>query len=351
MRIAAGGVVSLVAAATLGLHAADPVPKPITAVDGIAVGHHTLPERPTGCTVVVVDGDGAVGGVSQRGAAPGTRETDLLDPANTVERVNAIVLSGGSAFGLDSAAGVVRWLEEKGRGFRTAAGVVPIVPAAVIYDLNVGNGRIRPGADCGYRAAVNATRGPVAEGSVGAGTGATIGKLGSAAAGQRLSPMKGGVGTAALTLPGGLTVGAIAVVNAVGDVIDPRTGAVVAGVRRADGTLADARVLLRSGALLPPAPGRNTTIAVVATNARLSKAQAHRLAMMADDGLARAINPSHTPADGDTVFALATGHWTGSADVTVIGGLAAEVLADAIVRAATTATGVAGYPARRDLPR
>lgn len=326
----------------------------ITAVAGIKTGHHTLSLRPTGCTVVLVDGDGAVGGVSQRGAAPGTRETDLLDPLNMVERVNAIVLTGGSAFGLDSASGVVRWLEERNFGFPTGAGKVPIVPAAVIFDLNVGsNPKVRPTADCGYRAASNATAGPIAEGSVGAGTGATVGKIAGGGPGGRSAKygaMKGGVGTASATLPNGLVVAAIAVVNSVGDVINPKTGQVVAGVRHADGTLADARALIRSGALFPPAqPGQNTTIAVVATNAKLSKVQAGRLALMADDGLARSLNPSHTTGDGDTVFALATGRWSGTADLTTIGSLAAEVLSEAIVRGVTQAKGLPGFPAVRDL--
>lgn len=323
---------------------------------GIRVGHHTLVQRPTGCTVVLVEGDGAVGGVSQRGAAPGTRETDLLDPLNLVERVNAVVLTGGSAFGLDSATGAVRWLEEHGHGFPTAGGKVPIAPAAVIYDLLVGrNPKVRPGADCGYKAAAAATPGPVKEGTVGAGAGATVGKLGAGLAipphpRGTLRPMKGGVGSTSVTLPSGLVVGAIAVVNAAGDVIDPRSGALVAGILRPDGTLADTRALLRSGALLPQAqPGQNTTIAVVATNARLTKAQANRMALMADDGLARALNPSHTTSDGDTVFALATGKWTGRGDVTTIGSLAAELLADAIVRAVREATGLPGIPAVRDL--
>ena len=323
----------------------------ITAVPGIKVGHYTLTQRPTGCTVVLVDAEGAVGGVSQRGAAPGTRETDLLDPLNMVDRVNAVVLTGGSAFGLDSASGAVRWLEEHGFGFNTGVARVPIVPAAVIFDLNVGNNpKVRPAADCGYRAAAAATDRPVVEGSVGAGAGATVGKIGGSAPGGRYGAMKGGVGTGSVTLPNGLIVGAIVVVNAVGDVINPHTGRVVAGVRNADGSLADARALLRSGALLPPAtPGRNTTIAVVATNARLSKAQAGRMALMADDGLARALNPSHTNGDGDTVFALATGRWSGSADITTIGALAAEALSEAIMRAVTEAKGLPGYPAVRDL--
>ncbi len=324
----------------------------LTAVDGIRVGHFTLRERPTGCTVILADGEGAVGGVSQRGGAPGTRETDLLDPANLVERVNAIVLSGGSAFGLDAAQGVVRYLEERSIGYKTGAGVVPIVPAAILFDLGFGgDAKVRPTADCGYKAAVAATSGAVQEGNVGAGAGATVGKMGGVGpAGVRRLPMKAGIGSASITMADGLAVSAIVAVNAVGDIIDPLTGQVVAGARNPDGTLADMRTLLRGGSnLTPPRVGENTTIAVVATNARLTKAQASRMASMADDGLARAIYPSHTIGDGDTVFALATGTWTGAPNLTVVGALAAEVLAEAIVRAATQAAGLGGLPAARDL--
>ena len=319
----------------------------LTAVEGLAVGHYTLSERPTGCTVVIVDGD-AVGGVSQRGGAPGTRETDLLNPLNMVDKVNAVVLAGGSAFGLDAATGTVRWLEEHDVGWDVRIAKVPIVAAAILFDLPVGgNPRIRPTADCGYKAAAAATTGPVAEGSVGAGAGATVGKLGGGA-----RSMKAGIGTASITLPNGLVVAAIVAVNAVGDIIDPSTGRVVAGVRNADGTLADARAMLRSGASVEgPRAGEHTTIGVVATNARLTKAQVSRMALMADDGYARAIAPSHTNGDGDTMFSLATGRWSGTADITVIGALAAEATASAVVRAATQATGVAGIPAARDLKR
>jgi L-aminopeptidase/D-esterase-like protein len=320
----------------------------LTAVPGIRVGHHTLSERPTGCTVVLVDGD-AVGGVSQRGGSPGTRETDLLDPLNAVDKVNAVVLSGGSAFGLDAATGVAKWLDERGVGWPTGGGPVPIVLGAILYDLGVGsNPKVRPTADCGYRAAGAASAAAVTEGSIGAGAGATIGKLGvGQPAGRR--PMKAGIGSAAITLPDGLVVAAIVAVNAVGDIIDPATGRVVAGMRNADGTFADARRVLAAGVTpAEPRPGENTTIAVVATNARLTKADANRVALMADDGLARAIYPAHTTGDGDTVFALATGRWNGEARVTVVGALAAEVLARAVVRAATEATSVAGVPAARD---
>jgi len=327
----------------------------VTAVDGIKVGHFTLSERPTGCTVILVDGDGAVGGVSQRGGAPGTRETNLLDPLNMVDKVNAVVLAGGSAFGLDAASGAVRWLDEHNIGYDARVAKVPIVPAAILFDLPVGgNPKIRPTADCGYRAAQSASADPAAEGSVGAGAGATVGKLGGFRehpgypAGQR-GPMKAGIGSAAIRMPNGLVVGAIVAVNAVGDIVDPATGRTVAGVLAEDGSFADARKLLRSGALARPRPAENTTIGLVATNARLTKDQANRMALMADDGFARAIVPSHTNGDGDTVFALATGRWNGDADVTLVGALAAEAMADAIVRAATQATGLPGLPAVRDL--
>ena len=331
---------------------ASPAPSPIsatggglTAVAGLKVGHFTLAERPTGCTVILAE-KGAVAGVDVRGSAPGTRETDLLDPVNMVPTVHGILLTGGSAFGLDAAGGVMRYLEEHGVGFDTRVARVPIVPGAVIFDLGVGDAKIRPTAECGYRAASAATPGPVAEGNVGAGAGATVGKLfGGARA------MKGGVGTAAITLKDGLTVSAIVVVNAVGDVIDPATGAVVAGVRTADGKgLADARALIRAGATRPTArTGENTTIGVVATNATLTKAQAKKVAQMAQDGMARAISPAHTMGDGDTIFAMATGERAEAADVTTIGALAADVLAEAIVRAVREAKGIAGYPAARDL--
>jgi L-aminopeptidase/D-esterase-like protein len=322
----------------------------LTAVPGVKVGHHTLAERPTGCTVILTEA-GATGGVDVRGGAPGTKETDLLNPVNHVPKVHGVVLSGGSAFGLDAASGVMRYLEEKGIGFETRVARVPIVPAAILFDLGVG-GRpgVRPTAECGYLAARAATDGPVAEGNVGAGAGATVGKLGGPDRG-----MKAGLGTAALTLPNGLVVAALVAVNAVGDVIDPATGRVVAGVRTPDGrALADARLLLRSGGLGEPRvrPVEHTTIGVVATNAALTKAQAQKMAQMADDGLARAISPAHTPSDGDTIFALATGVWTqevSDRELSLIGALAAEAMADAIVRAAREATGIPGFPAARDL--
>jgi L-aminopeptidase/D-esterase-like protein len=318
--------------------------KGLTDVAGIKVGHQTLTERPTGCTVILTE-RGAVGGVDVRGAAPGTRETDLLNPVNSVELVHAVVLSGGSAFGLDTASGVMRYLEERGIGYETRAGKVPIVPAAILFDLGIGGKpQIRPTADCGYRAAVAASDGKVSEGNVGAGAGATVGKSGAGGA------MKAGIGTASIRLSNGLVVAALVAVNAVGDIIDPATGRVVAGVRTPDGKgLADARKLLRAGVPARAVPGQNTTIGVVATNARLQKVQASRMAQMAHDGLARAISPAHTPGDGDTIFALATGASAVAADMGTIGALAAEMIAEAVVRAALEATGIPDYPAARDL--
>ena len=320
----------------------------LTAVPGIKVGHFTYTERPTGCTAVIVDGD-AVGGVSQRGGAPATRETDLLNPLNMVDKVNAISLSGGSAFGLDAATGISRWLEEHGVGWDTRVAKVPIVPAASIYDLPVGNKpTVRPDAECGYKAAQAASTSPVAEGNVGAGAGAAVGQMGGPA-----RAMKSGLGSASITLPNGLIVGAIVVVNASGDVIDPSSGRVVAGARNSDGTLLDLRKMIRSGGTLPGAPtanpGEHTTIGVVATNARLSKADATRVALMADDGYARAINPVHTMGDGDTLFVLGTGRLAGTPDISRLGALAAEVMSDAILRAVKQATSIPGLPAVRDL--
>lgn len=319
--------------------------KGLTDVPGIRVGHVTLSERPTGCTVILTEA-GAVAGVDVRGSAPGTIETDLLNPLNLVQEVNAVFLSGGSAFGLDVATGVRKYLYERKIGFPTAAGNVPIVPGAILYDLNIG-GRpdIWPTADCGYRAAAGATDAAVAEGNVGAGAGATVGKSGGGG-----SAMKAGIGTASFVAADGLIVAALVAVNAVGDIVDPATGKVVAGVRTANGReLADSRTMLRAGRPQQATPGQNTTIGVVATNARLTKTQATKVAQMAQDGLARAIYPAHTMGDGDTVFALATGSRGGDADVSRVGALSAEMMAEAIVRAARQATGIPGYPAARDL--
>jgi L-aminopeptidase/D-esterase-like protein len=321
----------------------------ITDVRGIKVGHVTRTERLTGCTVILSEA-GAVAGVDVRGSAPGTIETDLLNPVNLVQQVHAVFLSGGSAFGLDVATGVRKYLFERKIGFETRVANVPIVPGAILFDLGVGNRPdIWPTADCGYRAAADATSGPVEEGNIGAGAGATIGKVGGGG-----GAMKGGLGTASISIPAGtdtLVVGAIVAVNAVGDVIDPRNGMVVAGVRTPDGKgLADARTLLRSGAPTTIKPGQNTTIGVIATNARLSKMQATKVAQMAHDGFARAIYPAHTMGDGDAIFALATGEIDYS-DVSRIGALAADAMADAIIRAVQQARGIPGYPAARDIQK
>ena len=323
-------------------------PLGLTDVAGIKLGHYTLSQRPTGCTVVLVE-DGAIAGVDVRGSAPATRETDLLRPVNLVDRVHAVVLSGGSAFGLAAASGVMQYLEERDIGFVTLAAKVPIVPAASLYDLGVGDPRVRPTAECGYRAAEAATSGPVVEGNVGAGAGATVGKLGGAG-----RAMKSGLGTASITVASGLTVAAVVAVNALGDIIDPHTNRVVAGLRTEDGkSLADSRRLLRSAGPTQTRSAENTTIGIVATNARLTKVQATKVAQMAHDGFARAISPVHTPYDGDTIFALATGTHqptgTTHASSLLIGALAAEVMAKAIVRAGRAAVGIPGYPAARDL--
>lgn len=316
----------------------------ITAVPGIRAGHFTYGNAPTGCTVVIADG-GVVGGVDVRGGAPGSVETDLLDPVATVQTVNAVLLSGGSAFGLAARDGVLRYLEEQGEGFAVGDDlVVPIVPGAVIFDLRVAEAR--PGPECGYWAAMGASGGAnrLAEGSVGAGAGASVGKLRGMA-----WAMKGGAGTASVALESGLVVGAVVVVNAVGDVIDPGTGEVVAGARAEGGGFADARRIIRQGPPSAP-PGQNTTIGVVATNAQLTQSQATKVAQMAQDGLARAIVPSHTPGDGDTIFTLATGGIESGFDTGQVGALAAEVVTEAILRAVRTATGLPGLPAVNDLP-
>lgn len=339
-----GAILSGNAERSAGAQGAASSSRGLTAVTGLKVGHHTLAERPTGCTVILAEA-GAVAGVDVRGSAPGTRETDLLNPINLVQQVHAIVLSGGSAFGLAAADGAVRYLEERHIGFPFGGGVVPIVPAAVLFDLPVGDGRIRPGADCGYAAARAATTDAVAEGNVGAGAGATVGKLLRAD-----RAMKGGVGSAAIELPGGLVVAALVAVNAAGNVMDPGTGRFLAGGRTDDGAgIADLRALLR-GSVRPVSRAlENTTIGVVATNATLTKAQTTKLAQMAHDGYARAIYPSHLTVDGDAIFALATGTRPESADLNQLGALAADAMADAIVRAVRAATGIPGYPAARDL--
>lgn len=320
----------------------------ITDVSGVEVGHFTDSRRPTGCTVIITR-EGAVAGVDVRGAAPGTRETDLLHPSNLVDRVHAIVLAGGSAWGLDAASGVMQWLEENNIGLQVGFGLVPIVPAAVLFDLPVGDARIRPDARAGYAACVAASRTPPAQGNVGAGAGALVGKIFGLA-----SAMRGGIGSASITVDG-ITVGAIVACNAVGDVIDPSTGKVLAGARTPDGaSLLNSREAIMAGSAPQPVlAGTNTTIGVVATDAQLTKAQAHRLAQVAHDGLARSINPVHTMSDGDALFALGTGQAGKSAGMLLLGTLAAEVTARAVVRAVLAAQGISvggmTWPAARDL--
>src|SRR5262249_18834295 len=304
----------------------------ITDVPGIKVGHAQDTVARTGCTVILCGPDGAVAGVDVRGAAPGTRETDLLEPGNLVDRIHAVVLTGGSVFGLDSACGVVRFLEERGIGYETGVARVPIVPAAVIYDLAVGDATIRPDSRMGYEACLQASQ-QAGDGRIGAGTGATVGKI---LGHDYASP--GGIGSASIRVRGGATVGALVVVNAFGDLIDPSSGQILAGARDPSGIgwLNTSRELTEAGDLLgdtsSPSGIQNTTLAVIATDALLDKAQARRVASMAHDGLARAVRPVHTMFDGDTVFALSTGNM--KADITAIGAAAAEILAQAIVRAA-----------------
>ncbi len=320
-----------------GLQSIKPLGGAITDVPGVKIGHFTDSRRPTGCTVILTE-EAATGGVDVRGAAPGTRETDLLNPTNLVDKVHAVLLSGGSAFGLDAASGVVRWLEEKGIGYPAGPARVPIVPAAILFDLAVGDHKIRPDAEAGYKACQAATANAPEEGSVGAGAGATVGKLfGMGRA------MKGGIGTAAIKA-GKITIGAIVAVNAVGDVIDPASGAVVAGARTEDGKqrYGVTQALLRGELPQSIMAGMATTIGVVATDAVLTKAQAQKIAQMAHDGLARTIDPIHTMWDGDTMFALATGKSGLPGNMIALGALAAHVTAAAVLRAVLNAKGLTG---------
>lgn len=315
----------------------------ITDVPGISVGHAHDSEAQTGCTVILCGEEGATAGVDVRGAAPGTRETDLLDPSNLVERVHAILLTGGSAFGLDAAGGVMRYLEERDIGFNTAVARVPIVPAAVIFDLAVGNPKVRPDARMGYEACEHAKADSTEEGRIGAGIGAAVGKITGIA-----NASSGGIGMASVELTGGAIVGVIVVVNAFGDIINPSNGQILAGARAGRHWLDTSRAIAsagdhRSKAKPPAAPHpfaviTNTTLAVVATNAKLTKAQARKVASMAQDGFARAIRPAHTMFDGDVVFALSTGNV--QSDVTTIGSIAAELTAQAIVRVGQNASAV-----------
>jgi len=320
----------------------------ITDVRGIEVGHAQNEAALTGCTVILCR-KGAVAGVDVRGGAPGTRETDLLNPINLVQKIHAIVLAGGSAFGLDAASGVMRYLEEQKIGFNTGAAKIPIVPAAILYDLNLGRANIRPDPAMGYLAASQASSAPPREGNIGAGTGASVGKM----FGGSLS-MKAGLGTASMDIGGGVVVGAIVAVNAWGDVLDVQTNEIIAGLRSGKvGPLrigkkeyfADTLALLKSPVrrgVLGLASRANTVIGVVATNASLTKAQATKVAQMAHNGIARTIRPAHTMLDGDVIFALSTG--TKKADVSAIGAFAAEAMAEAIIRAVKMAKSAGGLP-------
>ena len=307
----------------------------IARVKGLSVGHFTDSRRPTGCTAILCP-QGAVGGVDVRGAAPGTRETDLLHPSNLVQEVHGIMLAGGSAWGLDAASGAVRWLEEQGAGLHIGVGRIPLVPAAVLFDVMMGDMRIRPDAAAGYAACQSAASTRPAEGSVGAGAGAVVGKVFG-----HDRAMKGGIGTASFTVDG-VTVGAIIACNALGDVFNPFNGQLLAGARTADGKqLRSTRDALLAGE--EPRPilaGSNTTIGVVATDATLTKAQAHRLAVVAHDGLARAINPVHTMSDGDSLFALGTGQSGQSLGMMTLCTLAAEAVAIATARAVLLAQSI-----------
>ncbi|MBV8246897.1 MAG: P1 family peptidase [Comamonas sp.] len=321
----------------------------IARVQGIRVGQFTDPRRPTGCTAVLCAA-GAVAGVDVRGAAPGTRETDLLHPSNLVQQVHAIMLAGGSAWGLDAATGAVRWLEEQGAGLDIGVGRIPLVPAAVLFDVMLGDMRIRPDAAAGYAACESAGSARPAEGSVGAGAGAVVGKV----FGHERA-MKGGIGTASFTV-NGVTVGAIIACNALGDVFNPFTGELLAGARSADGRqlLGTRHALLAGEEPRPVLAGSNTTIGVVATDAIITKAQAHRLAVVAHDGLARAINPVHTMSDGDSLFALGTGLSGQSLGMMTLCTMAAEAVAVATARAillarSVTVEGQAMLPSHDDL--
>ena len=316
----------------------------ITAISGLLVGHSTDLSAATGCTVVLCPA-GAVASVDVRGGAPATRETDVLRPGNLVERVHGVVLSGGSAFGLDAAAGVMRWLEEHGHGFPVRTGVVPIVAAAALFDLGLGASGVRPDAAAGYAACEAAGAGAVAEGTVGAGTGATVGK-----ALDMERALQGGIGTAAERTASGITVAALMAVNAWGEVVDPDTARVIAGPRADERGFADTIEAVRARPPLSPYASENSTLGVIATDATLTKDDCQRLATMGHAGMARAIRPVNSPVDGDILFALATGETDAKTDLVQLGALAARAVERAIVRAVLAATGLAGVPSATEWP-
>ncbi len=317
----------------------------ITDVPGFKVGHAQDTDAATGCTVILCP-PGTVGGVDVRGSAAGTRQIDSLNSAHFVDEVHAVLLSGGSAFGLDASGGVMRYLEEQGIGYATSAGRVPIVPTAIIYDLGLGNGRKRPDREMGYQACLNSRSGAVAEGSVGVGTGASVGKI----MGIGLAT-KGGVGTTSLIFPSGLIVAALAAVNAFGDVIDPAEGKILAGARNPKNPkeFLNSAAAIKAGAPMRRynSPVQNTTLGVVATNARLSKREITKVAQMAQSGLARVISPIHSTVDGDLIFALSAGDLT--AEVNAVGIIAGEAITAAVTRAVTMADGLGLIPAFRDM--
>ena len=317
----------------------------ITSIPGIRVGHYTDSGNATGCTVVLCE-DGAVGGVDVRGSAPGTLGTDSLAPTAMVERVHGVLLSGGSAFGLNAVSGVVSYLEERSVGIEFGNATIPIVCGAILFDLGLVNDAIRPGPEEGRAACLAATSGFVEEGSVGAGTGATVAKLLG-----RDRCVKGGVGTYCVDLGDGLMVGAIVAVNAVGGVVNPETAEIVAGPLADDGEMLDSMSLITSPGYGSPQPraGQNTTIGIVATNAKLTKSQANKLAAVSHDGLAMAVRPAHLMSDGDTMFALATGGYEGDADMNRLCAAAALSSSRAIVRAVRNATGLGGVKSASEL--
>jgi L-aminopeptidase/D-esterase-like protein len=310
----------------------------LTAISGLKVGHASDFQALTGCTAILCE-KGAVAGCDIRGGATGTQEMDVMSPMHIAPHVHAVVLAGGSAFGLEAASGVRRYLEHKGAGFPTGAAVVPIVPSAILYDLGIGKANVRPTREMGESAAAAASPGPVEEGCVGAGTGATVGK----ALGMK-NAMKGGIGTFTVELPGGVMVSALVAVNAFGDILDPSTGRILAGARKSP----DSREFINSTAWLKahgPTGGlrrENTTLAVVATNARLDKLQAARVAQLCHHGFVRAVSPVHTSMDGDLSIALSCGGLQASVDA--LGAAAAEAVASAIVRAVRAARSMGGVP-------
>jgi L-aminopeptidase/D-esterase-like protein len=321
----------------------------ITDVDGIKVGHQQNLGALTGCTVILAE-KGAVGGVDQRGGAPGTRETDLLHPLHMVDKVHAILLTGGSAFGLDAATGVMKYLEQHGKGFNSGPALVPIVPGAVLFDLSIGDPNIRPDAEMGYQACENATDGVFSQGNFGAGTGATVGKI----LGMKQG-MKSGIGSASMDIGGGVIVGAIVAVNAFGDVIDPTTRQILAGARPLHAgpfVIGGKNQFANTLEMMKSFTGRtimgfasaasNTVIGVVATNASLNKDEINKVSQMSHNGLALSIRPAHTMFDGDTIFALSTGKL--KADVNIVGAFAAEVMAQAVINAVRFAQPAGGLP-------